>query len=285
MGVRLDIFTKMVRFIVAVTLLATLVQSVPQWPSPTNQYQKFGNYYNGNQVNNNPFNRYTYQPTFYATANQLASPGVDPNSPTWKRPQPTTQVYLGSAMTNMMYAIRNFLKEVPFVTPKLLNTIPFVPPVSGTQIRKGTTGGFNAAFNTMMDAIEKFLAKPELLDPKNYPDPVVAQQIAIARQQLAELTVDLKSYFRGNDETVAFIDQILGGFLVESEASEPKTLATVPLPRDTARAMTENEFRNFKTEMFAILDEVVPAVQGVANSNPARIFNFFQSSPFGIATV
>ena len=40
----------------------------------------------------------------------------------------------------------------------------------------------------MMDAIENFLAKPELLDPKNYPDPVVAQQIAIARQQLAELT-------------------------------------------------------------------------------------------------
>ena len=75
-----------------------------------------------------------------------------------------------------------------------------------------------------MEAIENFLAEPELLDPKNYPDPVVAQQIAIARQQLAELTVDLKSYFRGNDETVAFIDQILGGFLVESEASEPKTL-------------------------------------------------------------
>ena len=75
-----------------------------------------------------------------------------------------------------------------------------------------------------MEAIENFLAEPELLDPKNYPDPVVAQQIAIARQQLAELTVDLKSYFRGNDETVAFIDQILGGFLVESEASGPKTL-------------------------------------------------------------
>ena len=126
--------------------LGTNTFQVPQWPSPTNQYQKFGNYYNGNQVNNNPFNRYTYQPTYYATANQLASPGVDPNSPTWKRPQPTTQVYLGSAMTNMMYAIRNFLKEVPFVTPKLLNTIPFLPPVSDTQIRKGTTGGFNAAF-------------------------------------------------------------------------------------------------------------------------------------------
>merc|ERR1712038_118862 len=154
MGVRLDIFTKMVRFIVAVTLLATLVQSVPQWPSPTNQYQKFGNYYNGNQVNI-PFNRYsTYQPTYYATANQLASPGVDPNSPTWKRPQPTTQVYLGSAMTNMMYAIRNFLIDVPFVTPKLLNTIPFIPPLPDTPIKKSGSGSFTASFNKMMDAIE-----------------------------------------------------------------------------------------------------------------------------------
>ena len=75
-----------------------------------------------------------------------------------------------------------------------------------------------------MDAIENFLAKPELLDPKNYPDPVVAEQIDIARTQLARLIVDLKTYFKGNDKTVAFIDQILGGFLVESEASEPKTL-------------------------------------------------------------
>ena len=67
--------------------------------------------------------------------------------PTWKRPQATTQVYLGPAMIKMMYAIRNFLTEVPFVTPKLLNTIPFIPPVSdNTPIRKGTNGGFNAAF-------------------------------------------------------------------------------------------------------------------------------------------
>ena len=89
---------------------------------------------------------YTYQPTYYAGANQVVSPGVNPNSPTWKKPQPTTQVYLGSAMTNMMYAIRNFLKEVPFVTPKLLNTIPFVAPLPDTPIKKGTTGGFTAAF-------------------------------------------------------------------------------------------------------------------------------------------
>ena len=44
-------------------------------------------------------------------------------------------------------------------------------------------------------------------------------------------------------------------------------LASVPLPRDTARAMTENEFRDFKTEMFEILDEVVPAVEAFANAN------------------
>ena len=84
---------------------------------------------------------YTYLPY------QVATSGVDPLSPTWKRPQPTTQVYLGPAMTNMMYAIRNFLTEVPFVTPKLLNTIPFIPPLpADTPIKKGTTGGFNGAF-------------------------------------------------------------------------------------------------------------------------------------------
>ena len=72
-----------------------------------------------------------------------------------------------------------------------------------------------------MEAIKNFLAKPELLDPKNYPDPVVARQIAIARSQLARLIVDLKSYFARKQDGVkvsAFIDQILGGFLVESEA-------------------------------------------------------------------
>ena len=50
-------------------------------------------------------------------------------------------------MTNMFSAIRNFLLETPFVTPKLLNTIPFLPPVpEGTQIKKSTTESFNAAF-------------------------------------------------------------------------------------------------------------------------------------------
>ena len=91
------------------------------------------------------YNALPYQVTYYAPVNQ--APAVDPLSPTWKRPQATTQVYLGPAMTNMMYAIREFLKEVPFVTPKLLNTIPFVPKLpANAAIKKGTNGGFTAAF-------------------------------------------------------------------------------------------------------------------------------------------
>ena len=85
---------------------------------------------------------------------------------------------------------------------------------------------FTFTFSNMMEAIENFLAEPELLDPKNYPDPVVARQIAIARSQLGRLIVDLKSYFAGKQDGAkvsAFIDQILGGFLVESEAPTPGT--------------------------------------------------------------
>ena len=39
------------------------------------------------------------------------------------------------------------------------------------------------------------------------------------------------------------------------------------LPRDTTRSMTEAEFLDFEKEMFAILDEVVPAVEAVAAEN------------------
>ena len=59
-------------------------------------------------------------------------------------------------MTNMFSAIRNFLLETPFVTPKLLNTIPFLPPVpEGTQIKKSTTESFNAAFRQVKILIER----------------------------------------------------------------------------------------------------------------------------------
>ena len=79
---------------------------------------------------------------------QAVTSALNALSPTWKRPQATTQVYLGPAMIKMMYAIRNFLTEVPFVTPKLLNTIPFIPPVSdNTPIKKFTNGGTNGDFN------------------------------------------------------------------------------------------------------------------------------------------
>ena len=85
----------------------------------------------------------------------------------------------------------------------------------------------------MMDSIDIFLAKPDLLDPNNYPDPSVAEQIAIARQQLAELTDEMKTYYSRKsygDEVAQFIDRILGGFFVSSSpvsryTSESKTLS------------------------------------------------------------
>ena len=48
----------------------------------------------------------------------------------------------------------------------------------------------------------------------------------------------------------------------------------MPLPRDTARAMTESEFQNFEKDMFEVLDEVVPAVQAVAAENNFDISSF-----------
>ena len=46
------------------------------------------------------------------------------------------------------------------------------------------------------------------------------------------------------------------------------------MPRDTARSMTDAEFREFETQMFEILDEVVPAVQAVAAENNFDISSF-----------
>ena len=85
----------------------------------------------------------------------------------------------------------------------------------------------------MMDSIDIFLAKPDLLDPNNYPDSSVAEQIAIARQQLAELTDEMKTYYSRKsygDQVAQFIDRALGGFFVSSSpnsrySSEPKTLS------------------------------------------------------------
>ena len=86
----------------------------------------------------------------------------------------------------------------------------------------------------MMDSIDIFLAKPDLLDPNNYPDPSVAEQIAIARRQLGELTYEMKTYYSRKsygDEVVQFIDRILGGFFVGSSpvkqkfGSESKTVS------------------------------------------------------------
>lgn len=129
----------------------------------------------------------------------------------------STKVYLGDNFKALATAIKDFLLQVPFIGPNDLEGIPFLPSGISGPLPKTTPQSFTLAYEKMVNALEVFLAQPQLLDPDNYLDSVMSQYVNISRQHFAILHQDIKAYYLSQPNgflKAQMYERVIGGMLV-----------------------------------------------------------------------
>ena len=135
-------------------------------------------------------------------------------------------MYLGDKFKAFAIAAKDFLLQVPTITPDDLKDIPFLP--SGVPLEyhwSPTPESLEQAYQKFETAIRAFVAEPQLLDPDNYLDSVMSQYVNISRHHFAILHEDIKGYYMSQPDgtfKAQMYDQFMGGFAkVATPSSEP----------------------------------------------------------------
>ena len=92
-----------------------------------------------------------------------------------------------------------------------------MPSGISAPIPKPTPQSFTLAYEKMLNALEVFLAQPQLLDPDNYLDSVMGQYVNISRHHFAILHQDIKGYYMSQPNgflKAQMYERVMGGMLV-----------------------------------------------------------------------
>ena len=135
-------------------------------------------------------------------------------------------MYLGDNFKAFAIAAKDFLLQVPSITPKDLEGIPFLP--SGVPLEyhwSPTPESLELAYEKLENATQAFVAEPQLLDPENYLDPIMSQYVNISRQHLAILHEDIKGYYMNQPDgnfKASMYEQFMGNLAkMPTPSSEP----------------------------------------------------------------
>ena len=141
----------------------------------------------------------------------------------------TTKMYLGDNFKAFALAAKDFLLQVPNITPNDLEGIPFLP--SGVPLEyhwSPTPESLELAYQKFEAAVQAFVAETQLLDPANYLDSVMSQYINISRHHLAILHEDIKGYYMSQPD---------GNFKAQMYEKFMGNLAKTPTPTPSSEPM------------------------------------------------